>query len=122
MRIQKMWLGGQIECFQNVEGQRCIRCIKSRGDKSSPRGGQRPLCPPSKFSPEIIDSIVKGLETAHVRPLKCVRTPRAILVTSCYELSQFRAPEKERTRKIKDEEDASSRSYEIFNNIITFWK
>ena len=69
-----------------------------------------------------IDSIVKGLETAHVRPLKRVRTPRAILVTSCYELSQFRAPEKERTRKIKDEEDASSRSYEIFNNIITFWK
>ena len=46
----------------------------------------------------IIDSIVKGLETAHVRPLKRVRTPRAILVTSCYELSQFRAPEKERTR------------------------
>ena len=45
-----------------------------------------------------IDSIVKGLETAHVRPLKRVRTPRAILVTSCYELSQFRAPEKERTR------------------------
>ena len=70
----------------------------------------------------IIDSIVKELETAHVRPLKRVRTPRAILVTSCYELSQFRAPEKERTRKIKDEEDASSRSYEIFNNIITFWK
>ena len=69
-----------------------------------------------------IDSIVKGLETAHVRPLKRVRTPRAILVTSCYELSQFRAPEKERARKIKDEEDASSRSYEIFNNIITFWK
>ena len=69
-----------------------------------------------------IDSIVKGLETAHVRPLKRVRTPRAILVTSCYDLSQFRAPEKERTRKIKDEEDASSRSYEIFNNIITFWK
>ena len=67
-----------------------------------------------------IDSIVKGLETAHVRPLKRVRTPRAILVTSCYELSQFRATEKERTRKIKDEEDASSRSYEIFNNIITF--
>ena len=70
----------------------------------------------------VIDSIVKGLETAHVRPLKRVRTPRAILVTSCYELSQFCAPEKERTRKIKDEEDASSRSYEIFNNIITFWK
>ena len=69
-----------------------------------------------------IDSIVKGLETAHVGPLKRVRTPRAILVTSCYELSQFRAPEKERTRKIKDEEDASSRSYEIFNNIITFCK
>ena len=45
-----------------------------------------------------IDSIVKGLETAHVRPLKRVRTPRAILVTSCYELSQFRALEKERTR------------------------
>ena len=67
-------------------------------------------------------SIVKGLETAHVRPLKRVRTPRAILVTSCYELSQFRAPEKERTRKIKEEEDASSRSYEIFNNRITFWK
>ena len=39
-----------------------------------------------------------------------------------YELSQFRAPEKERTRKIKEEEDASSRSYEIFNNIVTFWK
>ena len=69
-----------------------------------------------------IDSIVKGLETAHVRPLKRVRTPPAILVTSCYELSQFRAPKKERTRKIKDEEDASSRSHEIFNNIITFWK
>ena len=58
-----------------------------------------------------IDSIVKGLETAHVRPLKRVRTPRAILVTSCYELSQFRAPEKERTQKIKDEEDASSMRY-----------
>ena len=38
-----------------------------------------------------------------------------------HELSQFRAPEKERTRKIKEEEDASSRSYEIFkqqNNIL----
>ena len=37
-------------------------------------------------------------------------------------LSQFRAPEKERTRKIKEEEDASCRSYEIFNNRITFLK
>ena len=51
-----------------------------------------------KIDTHTIDSIVKGLETAHVRPLKRVRTPRAILVTSCYELSQFRAPEKERTR------------------------
>ena len=45
--------------------------------------------------------------------------PDAICIS---ELSQFRAPEKERTRKIKEEEDASSRSYEIFNNRITFWK
>ena len=66
-----------------------------------------------------IDSILKGLETSHMRPLKRVTNstdnPR-------HELSQFFAPEKERTRKIKEEEDASSRSYEIFNNRITFWK
>ena len=66
-----------------------------------------------------IDSIVKGLEIAHVRPLKRVTNSTG---NPRYELSQFRAPEKERTRKIKEEEDASSRSYEIFNNIITFWK
>ena len=41
------------------------------------------------YIPTSIDSIVKGLETAHVRP------------SSCYELSQFRAPEKERTRMTK---------------------
>ena len=73
---------------------------------------ETPLNPP-------LDSIVKGLETAHVRPLKRVTNSAG---NPRYELSQFRAPEKERTRKIKEEEDASSRSYEIFNNIITFWK
>ena len=66
-----------------------------------------------------IDSIVKGLETSHVRPLKRVTNSTG---NPRHELSQFRAPEKERTRKIKEEEDASSRSYEIFNNRITFWK
>ena len=67
-----------------------------------------------------IDSIVKGLETSHVRPLKrvCVTNSTG---NPPLELSQFRAPEKERTQKIK-EEDASSRSYEIFNNRLTFWK
>ena len=62
----------------------------------------------------------KGLETSHVRPLKRVTNSTG---NPRHELSQFRAPEKERTRKIK-EEDASSRSsiYEIFNNRITFWK
>ena len=60
-----------------------------------------------------IDSIVKGLETAHVRPLKGVTN---LTGNPRNELSQFCAPEKERTRKIKEEEDASSRSYEIFNN------
>ena len=54
-----------------------------------------------------------------MRPLKRVTNSTG---NPRYELSQFRAPEKERTRKIKEEEDASSRSYEIFNNIITFWK
>ena len=61
---------------------------------------------------------VKGLETSNVRPLKRVTNstgkPR-------HEFSQFRALEKEITRKIKEEDD-SSRSYEIFNNRITFWK
>ena len=52
-----------------------------------------------------------------MRPLKRVTN------STGNELSQFRAPEKERTRKAKEEEeDASSRSYEIFNNRITFWK
>ena len=66
-----------------------------------------------------LNSIVKGLEMSHVRPLIRVTNSRG---NPQHELSQFRSPEKERTRKIKDEEDASSRSYEIFNNIITFWK
>ena len=57
-----------------------------------------------------IDSIVKGLETSHVRPLKRVTNSTG---NPRHELSQFRAPEKERTRKIKEEENASSRSYEI---------
>ena len=64
-------------------------------------------------------AIVKGLETSHVRPLKRVTNSTG---NPRHELSQFRAPEKERTRKIKEEEDASSRSYEIFNNRIIFWK
>ena len=54
-----------------------------------------------------------------MRPLKRVTNSTG---NPRYELSQFRAPEKERTPKIKEEEDASSRSYEIFNNRITFWK
>ena len=65
-----------------------------------------------------IDSILKGLETSHVRPLKRITNSTG---NPQHELSQFRAPEKERTRDIK-EEDASSRSYEIFNYRITFWK
>ena len=70
------------------------------------------------YSPAI-DIIVKGLETSHVHPLKRVTNSTG---NPRHESSQFRAPEKERTRKIKEEEDASSRSYEIFNNRITFWK
>ena len=62
---------------------------------------------------------MKGLETSHVRPLKRVTNSTG---NPRHELSQFRAPEKERTQKIKEEEDASSRSYEIFNNRIKFWK
>ena len=65
-----------------------------------------------------IDSIVKGLETSHVRPLKRVTNSTG---NPQHELSQFCAPEKERTRNIIEEEDASSRSYEIFNNRIIFW-
>ena len=49
-----------------------------------------------------------------MRPLKRVTNSTG---NPRHELSQFRAPEKERTRKIK-EEDASSRSHEIFNNRI----
>ena len=48
-----------------------------------------------------------------MRPLKRVTNSTG---NPRHELSQFRAPEKERTRKIKEEENASSRSYEIFNN------
>ena len=65
------------------------------------------------------DQLVNGLETSHVRPLKRVTNSTG---NPRHGWSQFRATEKERTRKIKEEEDASSRSYEIFNNRITFWK
>ena len=47
-----------------------------------------------------------------MRPLKRVTNSTG---NPRHELSQFRAPEKERTRRIKEKEDASSRSYEIFN-------
>ena len=59
-----------------------------------------------------IDSILTRLETSHVHPLKRVTKstgdPRL-------ELSELRAPKKEITREIKEEEDASSRCYEVFN-------
>ena len=66
-----------------------------------------------------IDSILTGLEMSHMHPLKRVTKSTG---NPQLELSQFRVPEKERTREIKEEEDASSRSYEIFNYRITFWK
>ena len=47
-----------------------------------------------------IDSIVKGLETSYVRPLKRVTNSTG---NPRHELSQFHALEKERTRKIKEE-------------------
>ena len=59
-----------------------------------------------------------------MRPLRRIRKYARVTNSTGnprHELSQFRAPEKERTRKIKEEEDASSRSYEIFkqqNNIL----
>ena len=43
-----MWLGGQTESFQNVGGEGVYEVLtlqKSRGDKSSPRGGEAPLPP-----------------------------------------------------------------------------
>ena len=49
--VQKMWLGGQTEIFQNAGEQSCIRCInftKLGGNKSLPRGA-KPFsanCPP----------------------------------------------------------------------------
>ena len=45
--IQKMWLGGQTESFQNVGGGEGVYNVltfqKSRGGKSSPRGANPPL-------------------------------------------------------------------------------
>ena len=44
--MQKMWLGGKTECFQNVGGGEGVYDVltfqKSRGGKSSPRGQKYP--------------------------------------------------------------------------------
>ena len=57
------------------------------------------LIPPGMSN--TIGSILKGLETSHVRPLKCITNSTG---NPRHELSQFRVPEKERTREIKKEE------------------
>ena len=74
-----------LTCVKYGASARPARCIASLS-----------LC--SVIDSIIIVNYIKGLETAHVRPLKRVANSTG---NPRYELSQFRAPEKERTLKIK---------------------
>ena len=90
--MQKMWLGGQTESLQNVGGASVYDVLtlqKSKGGKSSPRGGKDPPTPPpptSKCSPDIsLTYFYKLLRLKDLTILNTLNIPSHIFL-SCLKL------------------------------------